>query len=228
MVLFLKHNLPTIDPGLCTGISEVLICGEGGVKGRALPLCAAVIQLPLLKKIIPTWATTYLPVVSVIFTDINDKIISMISDLILTGTIQGSNEECREVMSALYRCGATKTSEREVDNFEDIDNVLNESEDSTSNHEVETTTIAEKTTTDTSSAGVPTYDLHSSPFSGGLGGCGRESAQPNPLSTITQVNGPYSDKICPKGADFSYSRGNWKSFYCERLNIIGFFLWVIF
>ena len=129
MVLFLKHNLPTIDPGLCTGISEVLICGEGGVKGRALPLCAAVIQLPLLKKIIPTWATTYLPVVSVIFTDINDKITSMISDLILTGTTQGSNEECREVMSALYRCGATKTSEREVDNFEDIDNVLNESED---------------------------------------------------------------------------------------------------
>ena len=49
MVLFLKHNLPTIDPGLCTGISEVLICGEGGVQGRALPLCAAVIQLPLLK-----------------------------------------------------------------------------------------------------------------------------------------------------------------------------------
>ena len=167
--------------------------------------------LPL-KKIIPTWATTYLPVVSVIFTDINDKIISMISDLILTGTTQGSNEECREVMSALNRCGATKTSERDVDNFEDIDNMLNESEDSTSNHEseteVETTTIAEKTTTDTSSAGVPTYDLHSSPFSGGLGGCGRESAQPNPLSTITQVNGLYSDKICSKGADFSYYRGN--------------------
>ena len=65
--------------------------------------------------------------------------------------------------------------------------------------DMETTTIAEETTTVTPSAEVPTYDQQFPSLGGGLGGSGPEAAQPNPFgrwntkprvqsSTITQVS----------------------------------------